>query len=321
LVSIQARVDDVKKLGDRWRAELVIGSERVVVVGQPGAGIPVTTLVEGRTASVVGIVRRAYPSATDRRPTILPRGSGDIHVADGAAGTTVSGARATASGGSAVTAAGDGAGSPSATDAAAEAAALAALRAVPAADLSELADRVGERVRVGGLVRELRPDGFTLDDGTAVGTIRLTGAATDWLPLVEPDDAINVAGRVEIGDDGPLVVVDDPAAIVLGADPVAPGPAASAGPSSAPSGPPASEDPGRQLAGLGLDPGSLPGAGAGVASLALIAAASVAVSVLRRRHARRLLAGRIATRLAALAGDRSERPAGTGPEAARSPVP
>ena len=72
-------------------------------------------------------------------------------------------------------------------------------------------------MRVGGLVGELRPDGFTLDDATATGRIVLTGQAAELISLVEPGDAINATGRVERQADGELaVVVDDPAALVLG---------------------------------------------------------------------------------------------------------
>ena len=77
----------------------------------------------------------------------------------------------------------------------------------------DLADAfVGRLVRVGGLVVDLRPDGFTLDDGTAIGRIVLRGAALELLPLIEPDDALNAIGRVEAATDGVVVVVDDPAA-------------------------------------------------------------------------------------------------------------
>jgi hypothetical protein len=151
-------------------------------------------------------------------------------------------------------------------------------------------------------VRELRADGFRLDDGTAVGIVVLVGAALDWLALIEPDDAVNVVGRVSVTADGPIVTVDDPGSIVLGAELLA----ASADPGDAvgPSGPAiASEDPATAAhqAGMGLDPAGLPGAGAGVGSLLLIAIASLLVTAVRRRHARRLLATRVATRLATLA--------------------
>ena len=81
----------------------------------------------------------------------------------------------------------------------------------------------GRTVRVGGLVGDLVPGGFTLDDGTATGPVVLEGAAADLLPLIEPGDAINVVGRIESTDRGWTVVVADPAGIVLAGDPVAPG--------------------------------------------------------------------------------------------------
>ena len=39
-MTVSGRVMSIHKLGDRWRAELLVGATRVVVVGQPGAGIP-----------------------------------------------------------------------------------------------------------------------------------------------------------------------------------------------------------------------------------------------------------------------------------------
>jgi len=60
--------------------------------------------------------------------------------------------------------------------------------------------------------------------------------------------------------------------------------------------------------------GSLPGAGAGLAGLGAIALASVIVTIVRRRHARRLIAVRVAARLAALTGaQRPDRAAGSPP--------
>ena len=104
------------------------------------------------------------------------------------------------------------------------------------ADLADLAALVGRTVRVGGLVQDLRADGFTLDDGTAVGTIVLAGEAAELLPLIEPADAINVVGLVEARDDEFLVVVDDPATVILGTDLGDP-------PTPAPSEPPGSPAP------------------------------------------------------------------------------
>ena len=83
LVTLTGRIESVHKLGDRWRAVLVIGSQQVAIVGQPGSGIASSALVEGRTATVVGIVRRPFPTATDRRFAILPRFPADLRVAGG----------------------------------------------------------------------------------------------------------------------------------------------------------------------------------------------------------------------------------------------
>ncbi len=86
LASINGRVSSVHKLGDRWRAEIRVGSAEVVVVGQPGSGIASTALVEGRVATVTGIVRRPYPNASDRRFAITPRSPEDVTVAGQAGG-------------------------------------------------------------------------------------------------------------------------------------------------------------------------------------------------------------------------------------------
>jgi hypothetical protein len=278
LVAISGRVDDVRKLGDRWRAEIAIGAQRLVVVGQPGARIPSTALIEGRTAGVVGIVRPAYPSASDKRPSILPRYSVDVRLGPSAAtpdrGTT-SGGSSTGSG---------GADEPGA--------ALSGAQAI-VADLVDLEVLVGSIVRVGGLVVDLRPDGFTLDDGTAIGRIVLSGPAAGWIDLVEPDDAINVTGLVTVRSDGSAaVVVDDPAMISLGSTPDGAGGSDEPGPPDASA---SASD--LRIAGFGADASAIAGAGAGVAGLLAISMASLGATVLRRRHARRLLAVRVAARL------------------------
>ena len=289
LVSIGGRVDGVHKLGDRWRAEIVVGAQRLVVVGQPGSGIASTALVEGRTADVVGVVRPAYPSASDRRPSVLPRSSADIRLS----GASSAAGLASVGGGSAAT-------GTSGTPAGGQATTSLdpALAAAPDADLVDLDGLIGQTVRVGGLVVELRPEGFTLDDGTAVGVITLSGEATDTLSLIEPGDAINVIGQVTQVDGALSVMVDDPAAIVLGSalDGLGPIDAAASGEAS-----PVDSDPaGLRAAGFADDGTGIPGAGVGLAGLAGISLASVAVTLLRRRHARRLLASRVAVRLAAL---------------------
>jgi hypothetical protein len=292
LVTINGRVTSVHKLGDRWRAEIRVGAQDAVVVGQPGAGIASTSLVEGRQATVTGIVRRPYPNATDRRLAVTPRFPADIRsgAGSGQGGPSESDAGPTTTASTGSSDPGASPGTPIAAD---------------DADLVDLATLVGRTVRVGGLVVELRTDGFTLDDGTAIGRIVLEGAALDALPLIEPEDALNAIGRVEATADGPVLIVDDAGRIVFAGDPVAAGAApaepvdASAAPSSEASG--AIPVTGR-LAGLGSGPSPFDGGAVGLATLVAISAISAAVTILRRRHTRRRLAARIAARLATFAG-------------------
>jgi hypothetical protein len=171
-------------------------------------------------------------------------------------------------------------------------------------ELSQLGEHVGQRVRVGGLVVELAPDGFTLDDGSATGRIVLAAEAASFLGLIEPGDAVELAGRVEADDAAGARLVVEVAADLLrvGALGASPDPAAPSRDPAAPgstrdlSGPSASV---ARAAGLGGLP-DLTVAGAGW--LALVVALSVAVTLVRRRRARRGLAARIAARLAVLAG-------------------
>jgi hypothetical protein len=242
-------------------------------------------MVEGRTADVVGIVRPAYPSATDRRASVLPRSRGDIRL----------GLAIAAADGSSRT----GAGAVGGSAGGAAAAAAAILASAPDVDLVDLASYVGQTVRVGGLVIELRPTGFTLDDGTDVGIVVLSGPAADTISLIEPDDAINVVGRVVRLDGGDLaVVVDDPAAIALGSALDGLGPA---GPSEGALDAAAAGRSDVVVAGFGSDSTWLPGARAGLVGLLGISLVSIAVTVVRRRHVRRLMALRIAARLATVA--------------------
>ncbi|MEO5918800.1 MAG: OB-fold nucleic acid binding domain-containing protein, partial [Candidatus Limnocylindrales bacterium] len=312
LVTVSGRVEDMKKLGDRWRAEVTVGAQRIVVVGQPGAGIDMAHLPEGAMATITGIVRRAYANAGDQRPSLLPRSSADIRLTSSATG---GGAGATGRGAT------TGAGGAPASGAAAGPAnarpspgpALAA-SAVADADLRDLANVAGQKVRVGGLVTELTDVGFTLDDGTSLGAIVLIGSALEFRSLIEPGDAINVTGRVDRQDDATYAVtVEDGAAIVLGAD-LGEHPSVSPVASVASVASSAVAPAGVRAARLGDGFGTLPATGAGVASALLIALASLAVTLLRRRHARRLLASRIAARLAVFAGPPAATADGQAPE-------
>jgi hypothetical protein len=181
LATISGRVDSVHKLGDRWRADLRVGSVLVAIVGQPGSGIPSTALVEGRDATLTGIVRRPFPTATDRRFAITPRFPADIRTAAGGGQPTDDGHPDGSAGAPGAGATGDGTNGSAAPSGAVD------------ADLADLAAFTGQLVRVGGLVVDLTPDGFTLDDGTAVGAW-FSSAPLDGLGLIEPDDALNAIG-------------------------------------------------------------------------------------------------------------------------------
>ncbi len=212
LVTISGPIESVHKLGDRWRAEIRVGSHLVPVIGQPGSGIAVTAVVEGRVATVTGIVRRPYPTATDRRFSILPRFPADVRLGQASEPAAGPGA-ASSSGGPVATSYGT-------KGAAAGPESSAAPTGAIDADLVDLASYAGALVRVGGLVVALEAGGFTLDDGTSVGRVVLTGDAVAQLALIEPDDALNAIGRVEMTKEGPVVLVDTPAAISFAGDPV-----------------------------------------------------------------------------------------------------
>jgi hypothetical protein len=201
---------------------------------------------------------------------------------------------------------------------------------LPDADLAELAMHVGHRVRVGGLVIEIDGNDLFVDDGTALGTIALTGAAVDLAALLWPGDALNATGTPERRDDAIVVVVSDPGDVDLVGDL---GGASEPGNESPADEPPADEGAGQAHpsdgsadhaggaaraglgAGFGLDP-----APAGLGSLALVAALSVLVTVARRHRARRLLQARIAARLEALGLAGQPRPdTGSRPSDAATP--
>jgi outer membrane biosynthesis protein TonB len=279
LVRVSGTVTDVVRLGGRWRAELALGRDRVVVAGLTGAAIPVTAVVEGRAATIVGIVRRPYPSATDRRFSIVPRSPADVALAP------------------AVNRPEDG------TDASAGPVGAPPPPSGPLdVELVELRRHTGRTVRVGGLVVDLVPDGFVLDDGTAKATVVLLDLAADFLPLLEPGDALNAIGRVERHGEGARVVVRDPAGLTRVGDPGELEVAPPAGPSSAPeSAALPSSRPGRRVADLAMPFGLDPTSTAGIASLGLVSLASLAVTLLRRERARRRLGRRVAARLAAVA--------------------
>lgn len=306
LVRVRGTVAELHRSGDRWTAELVTGSVRIPLVGLPGSGIAASAMIEGRSATVTGIVKRPYPTATDQRFAVVPRTRADLDL-----GLAASATGSAAPAGAAGVASGGG-GPASATGAAAD-------RARPGNDipLARLAERIGTTVRVGGLVTGLGPDGVRLDDGTAVARIVLEGAAADLVALLQPGDALNASGTPEVRDDVVLVVTD-PAGVVLlgdlGQDVAAEPPAdalAILGGLDGEDGPrvgPGAAVSASLAAGRGADPVSL-----ALATVLLTAAIGAGVAASRVSRTRRLARARIQARLDAIA---ATPPGPAGPPAA-----
>jgi hypothetical protein len=329
LVRVTGRVADLRRLGDRWRAELRLGATPVLVAGLAGAGIPAATLAEGTSVTVVGVVRRPHPAATDRRFAIVPRGPSDIHRVAAAPAAAAPAPAAPASRSIDRRTADTGRAAASRTPSAPD------RRFGPVdADLAALPG-AGTLVRVGGLIVTADRDGVLIDDGTATSVVRLVGEAAELLALLEPGDAVSAVGRVTAGPEGVRVDVDDPAGLVRlgdlgealpfvvdeGARPTAvdPADATRAEPPSpvvTANGAAAVPAPGRASSGAspGAGPATVPLA-AGIGASVVLACAWAATVAARRRRDRRRLGERVAARVAALVATTSDPPSGPAPGA------
>ena len=212
LVRVDGSVQTVRRYGTTWRAEIRISGAAVVAVqGTSRSGVASTALIEGRDASVVGIVRRPSTGASDQRLAVLPRFPADVALGPGEA----SGSPGTS--GTAGTPAGTGP-YPAGRGAGADGSAASGQQGVGATaldiDLAELGAHLGELVRVGGLVSAVSGDGMQLDDGTGVGEVRLQGDAMAMSTAIEAGETLNVTGTVERTAGGdPIIVVRDPAMV------------------------------------------------------------------------------------------------------------
>jgi hypothetical protein len=315
LVRVQGTVVDLTRLGDRWRAEVRTSRATVVVAGLAGSGIPSATLREGAVASVVGVVRRPHPAASDRRFAVVPRSAADVRVtswgsgrASGVATSSPGTGGWSGSASGSVSAPGSGAGSGATVGAGAGGAPVNA-------DLARLAGMEGRRVRVGGLVVANDGEQVVIDDGTATGALRLAGEAAALLPLLEPGDAIAAAGRVlpgpevriEIRSAGDVTRLGDlgealPMEAADHGSPTSPPPASPGPPAAASTGVEAGDGLAAGMTGSG---GSPPGPGGGPLAagfgLSLVVGAGWAgLAAARRRREQRHLAARISARLAGL---------------------
>ena len=221
LVTVTGQVESVRRDGDAWRAELAMDGGGTPIVGLARSQIAADAVAAGRSATITGIVKRAYPTASDQRLAVVPRSAADIRLGDSAAQPT-DGPAATQSAGQTGrprphgSSASDSPGrSPAAPGRPTPPVAGGSTR--PTADtvpLGDLAGADGETVTVGGTVVAIDGLRLTIDDGSASAVVRLVGDATSLAAVIGIGDLINATGRVERNAAGGLeVAVEDPAAI------------------------------------------------------------------------------------------------------------
>ncbi|HJP87532.1 MAG TPA: lamin tail domain-containing protein [Candidatus Limnocylindrales bacterium] len=302
LVRLSGTVLKVQRTGDKWTAEIQLANgAKVPVQGQAGAGIPSTAIAAGRKITVTGIVKRPYPTASDRRFAVLPRGGADVAIGP-------------ASGNGLSTPISDNAGAQNGGTA--RASGTAGPDITPDTDLAALGDHVGQRVRIGGLIARVAGDGFDLDDGTAIAHVVLKDDMAALIGEIREGEAVAATGTVELIGGAPSVVIDDAGTLVrvgaLGqALPIGNGSGAGVGADGA-----AADQRGDQRA-AASDVTEIAfggGMGPGLFLLALLTALGVATGTVRRRFQRRRLRAVVVDRLATL------RPARGAPVVPTAPV-
>jgi hypothetical protein len=147
-------------------------------------------------ATITGIVRRAWPTASDQRFSIVPRDPDDVRLGPapaangtGGGGTDTGDASGDTRGDA--TAVADGGTGPGGSDAVGADASGAVV-----ARLADLPRLVGRRVRIGATVATSDGTTITLRDGSATGRVRLTGELPSGEAPLEPGEVVNVTGTV-----------------------------------------------------------------------------------------------------------------------------
>jgi DNA/RNA endonuclease YhcR with UshA esterase domain len=194
LVRVCGRIQRVTHAGSRWRVEVLINDQLVVVLGEPAAGISIPSSSVGRLAMVTGIVRRSTSNSAEFQ--LLPRSPLDLRLGPAGAASAVS----TTSGGN-----------------------VAGLSVVATASggpaggvigIGSLADYLGLDVTVVGLVMATGVGEVTIVDDT--GEVRIGGpSAAEALSLLEPGDAVEVRGRVTQDERGLLIQADAASIVIL----------------------------------------------------------------------------------------------------------
>jgi hypothetical protein len=192
-VAVTVRIEHIERDGDTWRADATLGAAGdLPIVGLAGSGIPGDRIEEGRSARIIGLVKRAHPSASDQRFAVAPRSPRDVRL-----GRLVDGEEALdgddGSGGHGGSDPGSGPQGPSA--------------GTVSSSIDSLAEFEGATVRVGGRLTVLHARSLTLDDGTGRVIVHLSeGIAID--PPLRLGEILNVSGSVRVrGTDRPELVV------------------------------------------------------------------------------------------------------------------
>jgi hypothetical protein len=194
LVRACGRIQRVTHAGSRWRVEALVNGQLVVVLGEPAAGISITSSSVGRLAMVTGIVRRSTSNSDEFQ--LLPRSPLDWRLGPAA----VTSAASTAS-----------------DEGAAGLSVVATASPGPAGGLigiESVAGYLGLDVTVVGLVTATGDGEVTIDDGT--GEVRIGGpGAAEALSLLELGDAVEVRGSVTQDERGLLIQADAASILIL----------------------------------------------------------------------------------------------------------
>jgi hypothetical protein len=201
LVRVTVRVTDMSTAGDTWRAEASTGAGgSLPISGLAASRIPSTTLSPGDSATVTGVVRRAYPTAADQRFSLVPRNPSDIDVArdvsrapgpDGTGSLPQPARTAVQSGGAVPAAPADGQAPATLLDTA----------------IAALPTLIGQRVRVAGTVSLVDGPLATIGDGTGQVVVRAPGPLDSGDDPIVPGELLNAVGYVSERDVGGLEIV------------------------------------------------------------------------------------------------------------------
>ncbi len=220
LVTVTGEITAVSRDGDAWRAELAVDGGSIPITSLTRSAIPATAVEEGHKATITGIVKRAYPTASDQRFSVVPRATTDI-VLDGAMASP---------GGSVAPTGGMGASLPPGSldmggPAAPTSAAGASGGGLPlAVALVDLPGHLGQLVAVGGRVAALSGTLVAISDESGTAQLRLDGPAADIAAVLSPGDLVNAVGTVIRDEDGAIAVAVEDAQAITRLVPLAGGP-------------------------------------------------------------------------------------------------